>query len=111
MKPTTIRGMLATILAFTFLAAGCGQDMPFDYKYLSANQVRVDYSGKSYLLNRFGPRVNTPFDYAFEADGDLDITIGGKTWDLDSPYDIDKPKSKKKKKKKTTTSKKTKRKK
>ena len=109
MKTTTMRDIFTTALAVAFLATGCGQDRPFDYQYLSANQVRVDYSGKSYVLNRFGPRVNTPFEYAFEADGDLDVTIGGKTWDIDSPYDIDTSKSKKKKKK--STSKKTKRKK
>ncbi|MCG8616319.1 MAG: hypothetical protein MI802_08890 [Desulfobacterales bacterium] len=107
------RRYTAVVISFFILIAlvsGCGQDLPFEYKYLSATKVRIDYQGNSYHLDRFGPKQNTPFSYAFESDGDLDITIAGKTYDIDSPYDIDKPKSSKTKKakKKKSSSKKRK---
>ncbi len=53
-----------------------------------------------YRLKRFGPKVSTPFEYRFESDGDLDITVAGKTYDIDSPYDIDSSKTAKKEEKK-----------
>ena len=94
------------VVVAAVVGIGCGQDLPFEYRYLSANQVQIRYQEKVYDLQRFGPKINTPFDYAFEPDGDLDITIAGKTYDIDSPYDIDKPKKKKVKKKKKKTRKK-----
>lgn len=93
--------LVTTLITFLFM--GCGQDLPFEYRYTSANTVQIKYMNSFYELNRFGPRTNTPFQYAFEPDGDLDITIAGKTYDIDSPYDIDtkkKSSSKKKKRKK-----------
>ncbi len=95
------------IPAAVAMLLGCGQDLPFEYRYRSPNLVEVNFQGKTYQLNRFGPSAPTPFEFAFEPDGDVDIRIGGKTYDIDSPYDIDKPKKKKKKKKKKTTRKKT----
>ena len=56
-------------------------------------------------LDRYGAKKDTPFEYQFESDGDLDITIAGKTYDIDSPYDIDKPKMRKKKTSKKRTKK------
>ncbi len=97
----TVTGMLLGSVSLT----GCGSDLPFEYRYTSANSVQIRYQDRTYTLNRFGPKLNTPFEYEFESDGDIDITIAGKTYDIDSPYDIDS--SKKKKKKKKTTKKKT----
>ena len=70
----------------------------------TTRQISVDisYKGKLYRLKRFGHRVSTPFEYRFESDGDLDITVAGKTYDIDSPYDIDSSKTAKKKKKNST---------
>ena len=99
-KRAAIGGVL-WLAVFSFL--GCGRDLPFEYRYLSANVVRITYLEKVYELNRFGKKPNVPFDYAFEPDGDLDITIAGKTYDIDSPYDMDKPKKKTVSKKKKTT--------
>ncbi len=99
-----------SIMGFFFLSTiGCGQDLPFEYRYLSANLVQIEYMGKVYELNRFGQTINAPFEYEFESDGDLDLVIAGKRYDIDSPYDIDKPKTTKKRttKKKTTTKKKS----
>lgn len=90
-----------TVFSVTLGISGCGgEELPFTYRYRSASVVEIGYMGKSYVLQQFGTRTPTPFEYAFESDGDLDITIGGKSYDLDSPYDRDK--------KKVTTSKKKK---
>lgn len=94
------------VLVAMVVGIGCGQDLPFEYRYISANTVQIQYMEKVYELQRFGGKVNAPFDYVFESDGDLDITIAGKTYDIDSPYDIDKPKKKKVTKKRKTTKKK-----
>lgn len=102
--------LINLIVAIGFLVSifGCGQDLPFEYQYLSANQVQIKYQGQEYVLNRWGGKVSAPFDYEFESDGDLDIMIGGKVYDIDSPYDIDKSKKKSKKIKKKKTKKKRK---
>ncbi len=92
-----------TLLVSVLLIFGCGQDLPFDYKFVSANTVQINYMDKVYELDRYGPKLNTPFEYQFESDGDLDIMIAGESYDIDSPYDIDKPKKKKTKKKRSTS--------
>lgn len=110
-KTLSIVGFLTI---FTILSTmGCGQGLPFEYHYTSANTVQIKYLGKVYKLNRYGSKIDTPFEYQFEPDGDIDITIEGKTYDIDSPYDIDKKNKKstdksKAQKKKKTTDKKTK---
>jgi len=102
--------IVSGLALFFFITTGCGQDLPFEYRYLSANLVQIKYLDKVYELNRYGDNNAVPFKFQFESDGDLDITISGKTYDIDSPYDIDKPKVTKKKKKssKKTRSKKKK---
>lgn len=69
------------------------------------------YQGKKYILERYGIPASVPFSYRFEQDGDLDLTINNKLYEVDSPYDRDKKKIKKKKKiekkVKKTTQKKT----
>lgn len=105
------KAMLSMVVGLTMISIlGCGQDLPFEYRYLSANTVEIKYLDHLYQLDRFGQRADVPFDYEFESDGDLDIVIGGKEYEIESPYDIDKPKKKKKKsvskKRKTTGSKK-----
>lgn len=64
------------------------------------------YQGKKYTLERYGIPASVPFSYRFEQDGDLDLTINNKLYEVDSPYDRDKKKKKKikKKVKKTNTS-------
>lgn len=80
---------------FLLVVAGCsGEKMPFTYNYKSASVVEINYNGKSYVLQQFGPRIDTPFKYEFEPDGDLDITVAGKSYDIDSPYDRDVKKKK-----------------
>lgn len=97
-------GLMALILVAGF---GCGQDLPFEYRYLSANKVQVKYLEKIWELDRYGTKLNAPFDYEFESDGDLDITVAGKTYEIESPYDIDKPKKKTTTRKKRTSAKRT----
>ena len=101
--------MLSMVVGITMISVlGCGQDMPFEYRYLSANTVQIKYLDQVYQLDRFGERVDAPFNYEFESDGDLDIVLAGKKYEIESPYDIDKPKKKKSvsKKRKTTRSRK-----
>lgn len=86
--------------------AGCGPDLPFEAKYTSKNQVIITYQGKRYTLNRYGIPAQTPFSYRFEQDGDLDLKIDGRLYEVDSPYDIDKKKVKRKTVKKKTVTKK-----
>ncbi|WP_153305965.1 hypothetical protein [Desulfogranum mediterraneum] len=97
--------------AVPLLLAACGgEPPPFEARYLSANQVQVSYQGKNYLLNRLQqPRTDLPFEYSFEADGDLDLEINGRQYEVDSPYDRDRKKKKVKRrtKKKKTSSKTT----
>ena len=95
------------ILALVVLLSGCGDGRPFDAKYNSPTQVVITYQGRQYVLNQYGPPVQTPFRYQFEDDGDLDLIVEGQEYEVDSPYDIDKKKKKKKKKPKKTTKKKT----
>ncbi len=64
---------------------GCGGDLPFEYRYLSANLVQINYLDKVYELERFGEKIDAPFNYEFEPDGDLDIFIAGKAYDIDKP--------------------------
>ncbi len=102
-----IKKIIVSVLSFLFfITAGCGEDLPFEYKYTSANVVMIKYKGSIYELDRFGMKTAAPFTYRFEPDGDLDIMIDGKVYDIDSPYDLDKPKvSKKKRKSKRRTKK------
>ncbi|WP_446012022.1 hypothetical protein [Candidatus Electrothrix sp.] len=74
----------------------CGPDLPFTAEYSSPNQVVIQYQGKKYILERYGIPASVPFSYRFEKDGDLDLTINGKLYEVDSPYDRDKKKIKKK---------------
>ncbi|MCI5226675.1 MAG: hypothetical protein D3918_08440 [Candidatus Electrothrix sp. AX2] len=83
--------------------AGCGSDLPFTAQYTSPNQVIIMYQGKKYTLERYGIPASVPFSYRFEQDGDLDLTINNKLYEVDSPYDRDKKKKKKKKKVKTSS--------
>lgn len=73
---------------------GCGSDQPFSARYTSPNRVIITYQEKQYTLNRYGISTAVPFAYRFEEDGDLDLTIGGKLYEVDSPYDYDKDKKK-----------------
>ncbi len=79
---------------------GCGPDLPFTAEYTSPNQVFIQYQGKQYTLERYGIPASVPFSYRFEEDGDLDLTINDKLYEVESPYDLDKKKIKKKIKKK-----------
>lgn len=99
---------LVCFLPLTMLNS-CGQEeRPFEARYTSPNEVIITYQGKQYPLNRFTLTPNLPFTYTFESDGDLNLTLNGKEYDIDSPYDRDKKKKKdvKKKKKKSKTKKK-----
>lgn len=104
-----VKKILALGISLGILLAGCGSERPFSAKYTSPNQVIITYKGKQYTLNRYGVAASVPFEYQFEADGDLDLTIDGKEYEIDSPYDRDKKKKKvvkkavKKTVKKTTT--------
>jgi hypothetical protein len=92
-RKMTIAGFVVCSL---FLTLSCSQEnRPFQAKYLSPNQVLITYQGKQYTLNRYGVSAQTPFQYRFEPDGDLDLFIGGSSYDVDSPYDIDRKKYKK----------------
>ena len=83
--------IIVFLLTFLFLITiGCGQDLPFEYQYVSANMVQIKYLNSVYELSRYGDKINAPFEYEFEADGDLEIIIA------DKAYDIDKSSTKKK---------------
>ncbi|MEN8189722.1 MAG: hypothetical protein ABFS19_07735 [Thermodesulfobacteriota bacterium] len=98
------------LLSFVFLFSGCSTEKrPFTTKYTSKDSVEVTYQGKAYHLNRLAPAIKTPFSYEFEADGDLNLVVNGKSYEIDSPYDVDK--KKKKKTRKTSSKKSSKRKK
>ncbi|MDH3349695.1 MAG: hypothetical protein OEM02_16535, partial [Desulfobulbaceae bacterium] len=89
--------------------SGCGEGRPFTYRYTSAQEVIITYQNRNYTLTQGKLNSDTPFNYEFEADGDVDIVLKGKHYEIDSPYDKDKKKSKKKvvKKKKTVKQKTT----
>lgn len=100
---------LLLVLIFAFISSiflsACGgggerefeEEGPLKYRFLSSAKVEVVYGGKTYMMNRYGDN-DVPFRYDFEDDGDLNIYIGGRSYDLDSPYDIEYKKKKKKKK-------------
>ena len=65
------------------LVSCSSEELPFTYFYLSRDTVDTGFQGKSYLLQQ-GERRPAPFAYAFEPDGDMDITIDGKSYEIDS---------------------------
>lgn len=88
------------LVVYITLLSACGSEkMPFEAEYTSPNEVIITYLGKQYSLNRFQQNDGFPFEYSFEADGDLDLIIDGKEYEIDSPYDVDKKKKSVKKKK------------
>ena len=89
---------LGLSLGLGICLAGCGSERPFSAEYTSPNQVVIVYQGKQYSLNRYGISASVPFGYRFEDDGDLDLTVDGRLYEVDSPYDRDKAKKKIKKK-------------
>lgn len=103
--------LICTFTASALLFGCSGEKRPFTAEFDGKDNAVVTYKGKSYTLNRFVPVANVPFKYRFESDGDLDIEIEGKSYEVDNPYDIDKKKKTAKKKtktvKKTSSSKKT----
>ncbi|WP_417910254.1 hypothetical protein [Candidatus Electronema sp. PJ] len=102
------RYFAAIVVLSICMATGCSQEpLPFAAVYTSRDTVAVTYQGKQYLLNRYSSSAQTPFRYRFEDDGDLDIFINGKEYDVDSPYDIDSKKATKSLKKKTPERRKT----
>ncbi|MCI5140228.1 MAG: hypothetical protein D3909_00465 [Candidatus Electrothrix sp. ATG1] len=94
-----IKSVLTLGFGLGMFLTGCGPDLPFTAKYTSPNQVIIMYQGKQYTLERYGISAPVPFGYRFEEDGDLDLTIDGKLYEVESPYDVDRKKVKKKKKK------------
>jgi hypothetical protein len=72
---------------------------PLEYRYISSSIVELRMNHQVYRLKRYGEPVQAPFRYQFEDDGDLDVVINGRVYDIDSPYDIDIKTSKKKKQK------------
>jgi hypothetical protein len=97
----------AVCIGIGICISGCGPELPFEAEYISPNQVIVTYQGKQYTLDRYGTPTQTPFTYRFEDDGDIDLTIDGQVYDVDSPYDRDRKKVKKTTKKKTVKKKST----
>jgi hypothetical protein len=67
----------------------------FEYRFSECREVVIKYLGQLYIVRQNdeydGDRFNTlfPFVYEFEDDGDLDIRINDRAYDLDSPCDID----------------------
>jgi hypothetical protein len=83
-----------------FLVNGCGQgDRPFQYQYLAKDTVVITYQGKDYTLVQSENVAGLPFTYEFEDDGDLDLAIEGRSYEIESPYDRDTVKKKTVKKK------------
>lgn len=97
-----ISKLLAACVGIGACISGCGPELPFEAEYTSPNQVIVTYQGKQYTLERYGIPTQAPFTYRFENDGDIDLTIDGQVYDVDSPYDRDRKKVKRTKKKTTT---------
>lgn len=98
--------ILFVSLFITTTLNGCsGEKRPFEVQYTSPNDATITYKGNVYQLNRFRPASNLPFDYEFENDGDLNLVVDSKEYEIESPYDIDKKKKKTKTVKKKKTSK------
>ncbi len=104
----TVYLQILLIVIAMIVVSSCGQGKrPFEAEYTSRNDVTIIYQGKNYHLNRFQPTSGLPFEYSFEEDGDLDVIINDRRYEVDSPYDIDKKKvNQKTTKKKTYTKKK-----
>lgn len=88
--------ILILITALFVITACSTEKRPFEAQYTSRNSVIITYQGQKYFLNRFTPTAGVPFDYSFERDGDLNLVINGKDYEVDSPYDRDKKKKIKK---------------
>lgn len=85
--------------------SSCSSDPPpFTARYITQNIVEIVYKNTTYRLNRYQETGGLPFTYSFESDGDLDLVIDGKEYEIDSPYDRDKKKKTQKVTKKTSSS-------
>lgn len=83
------------IAVFSVFLVACSQEqLPFQYRYLSPDEVDFVYKGQRYQLSK-SRSVKTPFKYNFEQDGDLDIVIDGVEYEIESPFDVDRKKKKK----------------
>lgn len=91
-------GVLLAAGCIAVFFSGCSPEPPpFAAEYVSQNTVLVTYQGRQHVLNRYDRSAPVPFQYRFEDDGDLDLLIDGRTYEVDSPYDRDVSKKKKKK--------------
>lgn len=88
-----LRTNIILSIVFTLVLSACSNNPPpFKAKYISSDDVLVTFKDKQYHLNRFRQNDQVPFGYAFEPDGDLDLFIDGKEYEIDSPFDVDKKK-------------------
>lgn len=103
-KKVSFLVMIFVLFFLMFFTFGCDstpraptfkQMGSFEYRFSECREVTLKYKGETYILrqndNLDGDRFNQtlPFVYEFEDDGDLDIRINGRDYDLDSPCDID----------------------
>jgi hypothetical protein len=88
------RNVIAMLLAAGCMAGCSSEPPPFEAKYLSPDQVLVVYQDRKHVLNRHGGAAPVPFTYRFEEDGDLDLLIDGRSYEVDSPYDRDRSRKK-----------------
>jgi hypothetical protein len=102
-KKVSFLVMIFVLFFLMFFTFGCDstpraptfkQMGSFEYRFSECREVVIKYQGQLYTVRQNdgydGDRFNQtlPFVYEFEDDGDLDIRINGRDYDLDSPCDI-----------------------
>ena len=96
---------IATVLAIGgfFLLSGCDSapsnyslsapdqgliyEGPFAVRYLTSKSAEVKYAGQTYQISDGINHSEYPFQYAFEEDGDIDLILNGREYEIESPED------------------------
>lgn len=60
---------------------------PFAVRYLTSKSAEVNYDGKTYQISNAINHSEYPFQYLFEDDGDIDLTLNGREYEIENPED------------------------
>ena len=60
---------------------------PFEVRYLTSQSAEVKYEGRLYQISNAVNHDEYPFRYSFEDDGDIDLILNGREYEVENPED------------------------